>query len=156
MGIKTFSLLSLLFILVSCRSENTPENTNEFDLNKYNQENYMKNLNLLIQKQEVDISDFKYVVVYTEKQHGKTASCAKETVLGSITELLSLANKIVIISNEESFVPKGFESRLFDEKSFKKYDVFHSAPYIYEINNNQLINGEVLNNEKIEELKAIG
>jgi len=116
----------------------------------------MKNLNLLIQKQEVDISDFKYVVVYTEKQHGKTASCAKETVLGSITELLPLANKIVIISNEESFVPKGFESRLFDEKSFKKYDVFHSVPYIYEINNNQLINGEVFNNEKIEELKAIG
>jgi len=156
MGIKTFSLLSLLFILVSCRSENTPENTNEFDLNKYSQENYMKNLNLLIQKEEINISDFKYVIVYTEKQHGKTASCAKETVLGSITELTPIASKIVIISNAASFVPKGFESRLFDEKSFEEYDVFHSVPYIYEINKNQLTNGEVFNNEKIEELKAIG
>jgi|SRR5690554_20280 len=156
MGIKTFSLLSLLFFLVSCTSKNIPEETKELDLNKYSQENYMKNLNLLIQKQEVDIADFTYAIVYTEKQHGKTASCAKVTVLGSIIELAPLADKILIISNEESFVPKGFESRLIDEQVFEEYDVFHSVPYIYEINSLQLTNGEVFNNEKIEELKAIG
>lgn len=120
------------------------------------QENHMKNLNLLIQKEEVNLNNFKYAIIYTKERLGKTPSCVKETVLGSITELSPLANKIVIISNEESFVPKGFESRIIKAKSFEEYGVFHKVPYIYEINNRQLTNGEVFNNDKIEELKAIG
>ncbi|HLV40285.1 hypothetical protein [Xanthomarina sp.] len=116
----------------------------------------MKNIKLLIQKEEVNLNHFKYAIVYTKKQQGKTASCTKETVLRSITELAPIAEKIVIISNDSSFVPKGFENRLFNEQIFEEYNVFHSTPYIYEIVNGNLSKGEILNNDKVEELKAIG
>lgn len=156
MGIKVFSFLGLMLLFISCETKKIQEESKEFDINKYSQENYMQNLNLLIQKEEFDISGFKYAIVYTKKSEGPTASCVKETVLGSIVELAPIAGKIVVISNDASFVPVGFEKQLFDDYKFEEYDVFHSVPYIYEIINGKLTNGEVFNNEKVEELKAIG
>ena len=150
------SILCLMLFFISCETKKTEVEVNAFDINKYSQDNYMQNLNLLIQKEEINLSKFTYAIVYTKKRQGPTASCVKETVLGSMVELVPLADKIVVISNDASFVPNGFEKQLFDDQKFEEYNIFHSTPYIYEIINGKLSNGEIFSNEKIEELKAIG
>jgi hypothetical protein len=153
-------LIVLIFALFSCDNKLDSEReiileleNLEFNSEEYSNEVYAEKLNSIIKEQEIDLSNRKYVVVVINSEIGKELNCSQNSFYENSKKIAesSRNNEFVFLSNDSSIFKDSVHTEIIKTDVFKKENIVHSLPYLYQIVNDTLrdavcFDGEVLGN----------